>query len=247
MPFAAGLWAFALMLLGLASGVNAEAGKVTALMGSAILHQEKQVREISTGERVDEGNEMETGEWSKMKLLLTDGGLITLYERTKVKIEDYSYRESEGGTLGLVLGLGSIRVAAGETAVEARTETALVSARDSYFELDTGREEGVPYSTVICMRGTVSVESPDLAVEGSVILHTGYMVTIWKGEGPLAPIPVTDRYAGGKVGRKPKVGRENDSEAGISDRNMMLGAAAPPIQQQPVTMVPVTVNVIFPR
>lgn len=230
-------------------------GMVLATMNTAFIQRGGESFLSRSGDYIRVKDAFETAQLSKTKILMNDGGTITLDEISKMSVEGFTYGEGTtvpgepggGGQSEFKLFGGFMRAVSGRNGFEIQTDEAVISGKDAVVEIVAGSEDGRLFTAVACLDGAVSVEvkeSPGVPVK----IAKNQIVTVMKGEPVMRPLTLPS------TGIK---AMNNEEIAKLGVKMMIegiqkeLGSAMEPdaelpIRQQPVATTPVTVRIEFP-
>lgn len=146
--------------------------------------------EPKVGLEVYDGDVIQTAENSFVKVLMSDGTLVTVVESSEIKIVDYSsgnpHRSTRHANYQLVYGKGRTRVPKGRVAPDVRitTPTAVAGVRGTeiFFEYDPSTGQ----TRIVVGEGTVNVVDPSQPGK-EITLTDGMATTIGQDLIPSPP------------------------------------------------------------
>jgi hypothetical protein len=153
------------------------------------------VARVSLGGSVFFQDLYQTKDDSRLKLLFQDDSILTLGERTSLKITDNIYNPAKNQRSTVVdMAQGSVRALVGKvfggagSKFEIRSPTAVAAASGTYFIVWTTGEgkDLLTFVLNIGESGRVSVRNIDLRIAGSVELGQNDYTMIEKGKSPTA-------------------------------------------------------------
>ncbi|MBF0606160.1 MAG: FecR family protein [Candidatus Magnetobacterium sp. LHC-1] len=230
----------------LASGAD-DIGKVVALRGQAQIERNKQ--EIAA--KVQDGilmiDTVATKEASRTKMLFIDDSVLTVGEKSKVVIKEFVYGKDDRSKAVFNLLDGKMRTVVGRSNSEVQTPTLVAAARGTVIYFETGLQDSVPYTTVLCLEGQVDVSSIDPTISGTVTVTPGMMATVLAGKAPPAPVKAGEEALRNATLRWGEVTSET-----LADNLASAGRAAAMLNLNPQQTIvqtpttPVTIGVVFP-
>lgn len=238
--------AAALMLIATfaqAAPEDSQVGAVVQLRGKASIQRESSSLGASLKDPIQLRDIVQTDDASRAKLLFIDDSILTLGAKSKANIEQFVYSKEGGGASIFNLLEGNMRAVVGKTKFEVHTSTTVAAARGTIINFETGIDaNGVPFTTIICLEGSVVVRSTDPNVPGFITVNAGEMVTMTMG----APIPEPQQAPEGAA-----AGTETKTLAGdILETTTAIiedSGAMPPVELEPsAATTPVSVEIVFP-
>lgn len=219
-----------------------EVGAVVQLRGTASIQRESNVLGASLKDRVQLRDVIETSDSSRAKLLFIDDSILTLGAKSKANIEQFVYSKEGGGASIFNLLEGSMRAVVGKTKFEVHTSTTVAAARGTIIQFETGFDaNGVPFTTIICLEGSVVIRSTDPNVPGFITIKAGQMVTMSQG----GPLPTPQNAPNGEAGGQ-TVTLAGDVIETLTSIIESSGAM-PPVDQEPAAAAtPVKIEIVFP-
>jgi len=191
----------AILLVALALGMvtavaprraNAQAaGSLAAVVPPAEVGRDGSWTVAAVGAEIGMGDALRTGAAGRLKVVLADGSVLVISERSELVIDEHVYRPAEG-SLSAVLQLlnGKVRAIVSDyygatgTKFEIKTETAVAGVRGTDFVV---RYDDLTASTeVIGVSGRVTVSNPSLAAN-AVIVTARTQTRVERGRAPTEP------------------------------------------------------------
>jgi opacity protein-like surface antigen len=172
------------------------AGSVTAVEPPAEIGRDGAWGEATVGSEVRTGDTLRTGPAGRLKVVLADGSVLVVSERSVLVIDEHVYRPADG-SLSSVLELlsGKVRAVvndyygASNAKFEIKTDTAVAGVRGTDFVVRY--DERAAATEVIGVSGRVSVHNPGLA--GRAVLVTARTQTlVERGRAPTEPRAIDD-------------------------------------------------------
>ena len=222
---------------------ESQVGAVVQLRGKASIQRASSSLGASLKDPIELRDIVETGDASRAKLLFIDDSILTLGAKSKANIEQFVYSKDQGGASIFNLLEGNMRAVVGKTKFEVHTSTTVAAARGTIINFETGIDaNGVPYTIVICLEGSVVIRSTDPNVPGFITISAGQMVTMTQG----APIPEPQQAPEGSNG-----GGETKTLAGdiVETTTAIIedSGAMPPVELEPAAATtPVSIEIVFP-
>ncbi len=218
-----------LMITSLSFGAD-NVGAVVALRGNAVILRETKALEAKLKDSIQLTDVVETKEQTRTKMLFVDDSILTLGEKSKVSIKEFVYRKDKEGRAIFNLIDGKMRAVVGNAGFEVHTRTIVAAARGTVIDFETGILDGKYFTTVTCLENEVDIRSIDPTVSGKIVLTRGMTVTVVAGQSLPAPKPALS------------------GAASAASPAMIPLNSAPPISQQPVSIVttPLTIGVRIP-
>lgn len=215
-----------------------EVGTIAQLRGKALIQRAQALNEVKVKDAVQLQDILETKQGSRAKVVFIDESMLTLAPDSRASIKQFVYSRAGGGTSIFNLLDGKMRAVVGKNKFEVHTATTVAAARGTIIEFSVGVKDGVPFTTITCIEGVVSVKSTDPSVMETVDLKAGETITVVQSM-PLsepAPTPLELGYT------------EEKKETTEVEEAMTIGPAviAPPIQQEPSTSSNVSITIGFP-
>ncbi|MBE9537014.1 MAG: FecR domain-containing protein [Proteobacteria bacterium] len=168
----------------------ANVGSVVGLRGTAVVSRAGETLPLKVKDPVEIKDTIETGKRSRAKMLFIDESILTLASDSKASVEKFIYSREEGGVSIFKLLDGKMRAVVGKTEFEVHTPTAVAAARGTVIEFIVGIMNGKPFTTIICLEGSVKVWGTDPAIVGHIKLVAGETITIFEG----FPLPEPQQY-----------------------------------------------------
>jgi len=172
------------------------AGSVAAVEPPAEIGRDGSWTAASAGAEVRTGDTLRTGAAGRLKVVLADGSVLVVSERSELVIDEHVYRPADG-SLSSVLELlgGKVRAVVNEyygasnAKFEIQTDTAVAGVRGTDFIVTY---DGVAGTTeVIGVSGRISVHNPGLA--GRSVLVTAHTQTrVDRGRAPTEPSAIDE-------------------------------------------------------
>lgn len=244
-----------------------DVGTMIALKGQAKVLRAGSDKAASLNDPIELNDVVETSAQSRAKILFIDESMLTLRSNSKASIKEFVYSQEGGGTSIFNLLEGRMRAVVGKTSFEVHTPTTVAAARGTVIEFVVGVYQGVPFTTIVCLEGTVEVSSSDPTISGSVMVGAGTTVTVMQGAPPPEPettdVPTNigetngddnGDDTGGDTGGD-TVGDAGDdtgdtpppSPSTTPMSTEPIAPVLPPIEQEPAAAnTPVTININFP-
>ncbi len=163
---------------------GAEEGVIDEVRGSVTIYDfEGAARPARAGDYVQSGEAIETGADGFIRVIMGEGSVLELRERTRIEVFDS--RANESGTRRIALFLGRMWTvvagnAAGTTAMEVTTPTSVAGVRGTEFSAGVGLDGA---TRVGVDKGLVDVSSD----QGQVELPAGKETTVDWDQAPTAP------------------------------------------------------------
>lgn len=198
-------------------------GKIVALRGKAVIERKQKAVEARLKDGVWLIDTIATGDASKTKMLFIDDSILTVGENSRVAIKEFVYGKEDRGRAIFNLLDGKMRSVVGKTNFEVHTPTLVAAARGTVIFFETGIEEGIRYTTVVCIEGEVDIRSIDPSVTGRVVLKPGMMINVKQG------------------GALPAAGH---APATAIQAAAMTGEAAPPLRGEALSTVAETLRTL---
>jgi hypothetical protein len=126
---------------------------------------------------------------SKIKMLFIDDSVLTLGEKTRMKVQEYVHSKETRGKSVFNLIDGKMRSVVGKTKFEVHTPTVVAAARGTVIQFEVGLVRGKTFSKILCEEGIVDITSKVAAYPGSAVLNAGMEITVVDGEPFQAPVP----------------------------------------------------------
>lgn len=164
-----------------------DVGTMIALKGQANVLRAGSGKVASLNDPIELNDVVETSAQSRAKILFIDESMLTLRSNSKASIKEFVYSQEGGGTSIFNLLEGRMRAVVGKTSFEVHTPTTVAAARGTVIEFVVGVYQGVPFTTIVCLEGTVEVSSSDPTISGSVLVGAGTTVTVMQGAPPPEP------------------------------------------------------------
>lgn len=237
--------AAALMLMAsaaIAAPNDSQVGAVVQLRGKASIQRAASTSGANLKDAIQLRDIVETSDSSRAKLLFIDDSILTLGPKSKANIEQFVYSKEQGGASIFNLLEGNMRAVVGKTKFEVHTSTTVAAARGTIINFETGIDaNGVPYTVIICLEGSVVIRSTDPNVPGFITISAGQMVTMTQG----APIPEPQAAPEGAGGGETKTlaGDIVETTTAIIEDS----GAMPPVELEPAAATtPVAIEIVFP-
>lgn len=217
-----------------------DVGAVVALRGSALIERDAKVIEAKLKDGILLKDGVETKERSKAKMLFIDDSVLTLGEKSKVKIREFLYRKDKGGKSIFNLIDGKMRSVVGKSEFEIHTPTAVAAARGTVIDFETGEMDGKAFTTITCHEGEVDIRNIDPAITGKVTLRAGMTIKVTAGHPLPSPKPAATLKATGAVASAATADATSSAPLPIIQ--------APPVNLQPAGLktTPLAVRVVIP-
>ena len=249
-------------------------GKVVALRGTTIVERGGQEIAAKVNLDLEVSDAIRTAESAKIKLLFTDGSILTLGANTHLLVKEFIDGKGERGKSLFNLLDGKMRSVVGHTRFEVATPTAVAAARGTVIYFDVSSLNSQPMTTIICLEGVIDVTSLLAGVSGGTVLTAGNMVIVKTGE-PIVPVsaPAALLEASGNLssgnsegegsdgsgqeGDSGPTGTPGEEESGTNvdgpaDADLPLGSGdsviptLPPINQEPLQPTRVNIKIDIP-
>ncbi len=164
------------------------AGNVVSVMGNAFV--ERQTLEIKAEKRFEllEEDNVRTEHDSRIKMLFRDDSILTLGPKSRLIIKQYLYSpESKRAESIYELIDGKLRAVVGNATFRITTPTAFSAARGTMYIVwyDAVKE----MTGIAVLEGEVEAGNINPEIKGSVVVHRGEVVYIFKNMPPSLPVP----------------------------------------------------------
>jgi hypothetical protein len=181
---AAGLAAALLVQLGLAAAALAtDAGWVAGINGAPTITRAGKTEPLKRGDAVRVGDRIDTGEATKVKVLLADDSVLAIGPRTQLTIDELALGgDRRKGRLRVLFGRFKLAIADwlnGPSDYQVDTPTAVAGVRGTVLWGDTQLD------TICALRGHVEVRT--VRGDATTTLEAGHCVTDM-GKGEVVPI-----------------------------------------------------------
>jgi len=195
-------------------------GKVVAVRGTTVVERGGQEIAAKVNLDLEISDSIRTSESAKIKLLFTDGSILTLGANTHLVIKEFIDGKGERGKSLFNLLDGKMRSVVGYTQFEVATPTAVAAARGTVIYFDVDALNGLPVTTIVCLEGVIDVTSLLVDVSGSVVLTAGNMVIVKTGEAlvpvsaPAALLEASGNLSSGNAEGEESEGAEQKDKSG---------------------------------
>ncbi len=182
-----------------------KAGQVTrAVLPAEVIHtpakrgQQPVTVSATPQQEIYWNDTLQTGDGGRVRAQLTDGSILSLGSKAKLKVEQHDAR-SQQSSFNLEYGrvrAQVVRLARPDSRFEIRTNTAVLGVLGTDEVVDASS----PVATlVLALDGVVLVRSSDPNITGSVTLTAGQATTVEAGKPPQPGRPATQQEIGNAV------------------------------------------------
>lgn len=248
-------------------------GKVVAVRGTTVIERGGQEIAAKVNLDLEVSDSIRTAESAKIKLLFTDGSILTLGAKTHLVVKEFIDGKGERGKSLFNLLDGKMRSVVGHTEFEVATPTAVAAARGTVIYFDVSALNSRPVTTIVCLEGVIDVTSLLAGVPGATVLTAGNMVIVKTGEAlvpvsaPPAMLEASGNLSsgnaegernqsskqGGGTGQTGTTGEEGGTNvASPAGGDLPLGSGdsviptLPPINQEPLQPTRVNIKIEIP-
>jgi len=174
---------FAIVLLALSTGVQANIGKITELQGSAVeIKRAGKTFKADKSTAIEANDVVSVGSGTKLTITFADESTAKISENSKLIIDDFVYDPKKGaGKSAMRVGLGTVRMQSGGIAhnnsknVNIGTPTATIAVRGTDFAMtvdELGRSTVVLLPTCPDDKDATRVELPGNCKCGAIDVET---------------------------------------------------------------------------
>ena len=163
---------------------KSKVGSVVHLRGTATISRAETNLSAKVRDTIELRDIISTGARSRAKLLFVDESILTLSSGSKASVKEFVSSREGGGASIFNLLEGSMRAVVGKNKFEVHTPTLVAAARGTVIDFTSGMLNGKPYTTVTVLEGTVTVQSTDPNMPGTITLKAGQSITLFSGTNP---------------------------------------------------------------
>jgi len=216
---------------------------VVAVRGKATVERENKKIDAQPKLGIEQQDTVATAEGGRVKLLFIDDSVLTLAEKSRMKVDTFIHSRSDRGKSLFNLLDGKMRAVVGKTRFEVKTPTVVAAARGTVILFDVGMLNGQPFTRITCLEGIVDVRSLT-AAPGTppVMLSPGQSIIVMSGQ----PLPVPTQLTPAEIEKLKQDTSTSGAEINLPDvapREAIIGTVgvtpipvAPPFdRQQPAT------------